>query len=71
VDDTTTKLDVLEGKVKFACRVTGKKVKVKAGFAATLNSKAPFNVAPLCKTNCILRECRKTNVMSGFELNNN
>jgi len=62
-DERATKLDVLEGKVRLACRVTGKKVKVKAGFGATLNSTAPFNIAPLCKTNCILRECRNTNAL--------
>src|SRR5687767_6407858 len=31
-DQQATKLDVLEGKVELACRLTGKKVKVKAGF---------------------------------------
>jgi hypothetical protein len=62
-DERATKLDVLEGKVQLACRATGKTVKVKAGFAATLNRKAPFNLAPLCKTNCILRECRDTNAI--------
>ncbi len=63
-DEHTTKLDVLEGKVQLACRVTGKKVKVKAGFGATLNPKAPFGLAPLCKTNCILRECRDDSAVS-------
>jgi ferric-dicitrate binding protein FerR (iron transport regulator) len=63
-DESATKLDVLEGKVQLACRVTGKTAKVKAGFAATLNPKSPFSIAPLCKTNCILRECRDTNALS-------
>ena len=63
-DQQATKLDVLEGKVELACRLTGKKVKVKAGFAATLNPKAPFALALLCKTNCILRECRDADAIS-------
>jgi ferric-dicitrate binding protein FerR (iron transport regulator) len=63
-DERATKLDVLDGKVRLACRATGKTVKVKAGFAATLNRKAPFNVAPLCKTNCILREGPDTTLFS-------
>ena len=62
-DERATKLDVLDGKVRLACRATGKTVKVKAGFAATLNRKAPFNLAPLCKTNCILREGPDTNII--------
>jgi ferric-dicitrate binding protein FerR (iron transport regulator) len=62
-DERATKLDVLEGKVRLACRVTGRTVKVKAGYAAMLNNKAPFNLAPLCKTNCILRERRDTNAV--------
>jgi ferric-dicitrate binding protein FerR (iron transport regulator) len=60
-DDRATKLDVLDGKVRLTCRVTGKSVKVKAGFAASIHRKAPFNVAPLCKTNCILRDSPDTN----------
>ncbi len=65
-DQGTTKLDVLEGKVELACRVSGKKVKVKSGFSATLRSDTPPSVAPLCSSNCILRECRGTNAVSIF-----
>ncbi len=60
-DDRGTKLDVIEGKVELACRASGKKVVVKAGFAATLNPRTFLNVSPLCSSNCILRECRNTN----------
>ena len=56
-DERATKLDVLEGKVEFACRASGKKVKVKAGFSATMVPKSAVTVAPLCSSNCILREC--------------
>ena len=67
-DEETTRLDVLEGKVQLACRVTGKKVVVKAGFAASMKGeKAEFNVTPLCSSNCILRECRGTNAESKFQ----
>lgn len=69
-DQHATKLDVLEGKVELACRLTGRKVKVKAGFAATLNPKAPFGLAPLCKTNCILRECRADGTASKSQSRN-
>jgi ferric-dicitrate binding protein FerR (iron transport regulator) len=60
-DERATRLDVLEGKVELACRASGKKVVVKAGFAATMNSKSSPNVTPLCSSNCILRECRDPN----------
>ena len=66
-DESATKLDVLEGKVEFACRMSGKKVKVKSGFSATLSSGVPPFVVPLCSSNCILRECRGTNAVSTFE----
>lgn len=56
-DGSGTKLDVLEGKVRLACRASGKKVTVRAGFSANVASEAPVNVAPLCVSNCILREC--------------
>ena len=56
-DENATKLDVLEGKVRLACRASGKKVTVKAGFSANVVSEQPVNVAPLCISNCILREC--------------
>jgi ferric-dicitrate binding protein FerR (iron transport regulator) len=56
-DERATKLDVLEGKVRLACRANGKKVTVKAGFSANVIPEAPVNVAPLCFSNCILREC--------------
>ncbi len=65
-DESATKLDVLEGKVEFACRMSGKKVKVKSGFSATLRADVPPVVAPLCSSNCILRECRGTNALSTF-----
>jgi hypothetical protein len=65
-DEDTTKLDVLEGKVEFACRASGKKVKVKSGFSATLRADVPPSVVPLCSSNCILRECRGTNAVSDF-----
>jgi hypothetical protein len=64
VDEGATKLDVLEGKVEFACRMSGKKVKVKSGFSATLSADAPPSIVPLCSSNCILRECRGTNTVS-------
>jgi ferric-dicitrate binding protein FerR (iron transport regulator) len=67
VDEGTTKLDVLEGKIEFACRTSGKKVKVKAGFSAALRSDAPPFIVPLCSSNCILRECRGTNAMFNLE----
>lgn len=67
-DEQTTRLDVLEGKVQLACRTTGKKVTVKAGFAASVRAdKTAFNVTPLCSSNCILKECRGTNAESKFE----
>jgi hypothetical protein len=67
-DEETTRLDVLEGKVQLACRTTGKKVTVKAGFAASMKTdKSAFNVTPLCSSNCILRECRGTNAESKFQ----
>jgi ferric-dicitrate binding protein FerR (iron transport regulator) len=65
-DEGATKLDVLEGKVEFACRASGKKVKVKAGFSATLSPNVPPCIVPLCSSNCILRECRGTNAVSKF-----
>jgi ferric-dicitrate binding protein FerR (iron transport regulator) len=71
VDDRGTKLDVLEGKVKLACRVTGKKVVVSAGCTATSCPKTPFNVTPLCNSNCILRECRSTNASSSKSTSTN
>ena len=54
-EERATKLDVLEGKVEFACRASGRKVKVKAGFSATMVPKSSVAVAPLCSSNCILR----------------
>lgn len=63
-DEDATKLDVLEGKVEFTCRASGKKVKVKSGFSATLSAGVPPSVVPLCSSNCILRECRGTNAVS-------
>jgi ferric-dicitrate binding protein FerR (iron transport regulator) len=67
-DDRGTRLDVLEGKVEMACRVSGKKSVVKSGFAATLNpSKPSFNVSALCSSNCILRECRGSNAASKLQ----
>ncbi len=65
-DEGATKLDVLEGKVEFACRASGNRVKVKAGFSATLRADAPPSVVPLCSSNCILRECRGTNAVSNL-----
>ncbi len=65
-DEGATKLDVLEGKVEFACRTSGKKVKVKSGFSATLRPDAPPSIVPLCSSNCILRECRGTNALSSL-----
>ena len=56
-DENATKLDVIEGKVRLACRASGKKVTVKAGYSANVIPEAPVNVAPLCVSNCILREC--------------
>lgn len=67
-DDRGTRIDVLEGKVEMACRVSGKKSVVKSGFAATLNpSKPSFNVSALCSSNCILRECRGSNAASKLQ----
>jgi ferric-dicitrate binding protein FerR (iron transport regulator) len=67
-DENTTRLDVLEGKVQLACRITGKKVVVKAGFGASMKGeKSEFSVTPLCSSNCILRECRGTNAESKFQ----
>lgn len=71
-DEDATKLDVLEGKVEFACRTTGKKVKVKSGYTATLRSDVAASVVPLCSSNGILRECRGTEASSfwgSFETN--
>jgi hypothetical protein len=65
-DEGATKLDVLEGKVEFECRKSGKKVKVKSGFSATLSLAAPPCIVPLCSSNCILRECRGTNALSNL-----
>lgn len=71
-DERATKLDVLDGKVRLTCRVTGRTVKVKAGFAASIHRKAPFNIAPLCKTNCILRDSPDTNdILRTFNLEKN
>jgi hypothetical protein len=67
-DARGTRLDVLEGKVEMACRVSGKKSVVKSGFAATLNPNKPsFNVSALCSSNCILRECRGSNATSKLQ----
>ena len=66
-DESTTKLDVLEGKVEFACRASGKKVKVKSGFSSTLSANTPPCVVPLGSSNCILRESRDTNLLFNLE----
>jgi len=66
-DERATKLDVLEGKVQLACRESGKKKMVKAGFSATMVHRTSINVAPLCSSNCILKECSDTNTASGFQ----